>query len=90
MRRLDQVFRMRHHAEHVARRVHDAGDVVDRAVRVGAFGVAEHDLAVALEPGQRLGIGKIVAVMMGDRAADHLALPVVAGEGGVGVGDSTA
>src|SRR5690554_4161901 len=31
----DQVFRVRHEAEHIARFVHDTGDVVNRAVGVG-------------------------------------------------------
>ena len=34
-----------------------------------------------------VGVGEVVAVVMGDRAADDLALGVAAGEGGVGVGD---
>ena len=55
MRGLDQVFRMRHEAKHVAGLVHHAGDVVDRAIRVGAFGIAEHDLPVAFDARQRFG-----------------------------------
>ncbi len=75
MGRLDQVFRMRHHAEHIAVFVDDAGNVVDWS-RSGLvpFGIAEDDPAFAFEAGERLGIGEIVAVAMGDRAADDLAL----------------
>ena len=62
--------------EHIALGVDDAGDVVDRAVGVGAFGVAEDDLAFAFDARQRFGVGEIVAVVMGDRAADDLALAV--------------
>ena len=71
---------MGHHAEHVAGLVEDAGDVALGTVRVGligegALGVAipEDDTAVAFEPVEGLGIGEIVAVMVGDRAADDLA-----------------
>ena len=35
---------------------------------------------------QRLGVGEIIAVMMGDRRADDLAGRIAPGEGGVGVG----
>jgi hypothetical protein len=42
----DQVFRMRHHAQHVARLVDDAGDVIDEPFGIGAGGVAERNLAM--------------------------------------------
>ncbi len=82
----DQVFRMRHHAQHIAARIDDTGNVVDRSVRVGAFGIAEHDLAFAFETLQRFGVGEIIAVVMRDRAADDLARLVTACERRVGVG----
>lgn len=65
---------MRHHAKHIAIFIHDAGDVVHRAVRIGAFGIAEHHLAIAFDACQRFGVGEIVAVMVRHRAADDLAL----------------
>ncbi len=71
---------MRHHAEHPAIVAQDAGDVGNGTVRVGAGGVAEGDAVLAFEAGQRLAVGEIVAVVMGDRAAQHLALGVGAGE----------
>ena len=53
---LDRVLRVRHHAEHVAGLVADAGDVVEGAVGVGALGplaggvdVAHDDLVVGLQ-----------------------------------------
>src|SRR3954454_13490845 len=61
---LDQVLGMRHQPKHIPSLVDDAGDVVDRPVRVGAFGIPEHDLAFALETGKRLGVGEVVAVMV--------------------------
>ncbi len=66
--------------------VDDTGNVVDRSVRIGAFGIAEHNLAFAFETLQRFGIGEIIAVMMRDRAADDLARLVAARERRVGVG----
>src|SRR5690606_34967654 len=35
----DQVFRMRHHAEHIAACIDDTGNVVDRSVGIGAISV---------------------------------------------------
>jgi len=44
---------MRHHAEDIAALIENAGDVVQRAVRVGAFGVAQAHAAFAFEAPQR-------------------------------------
>ena len=83
---LDQVFRVGHHAEHVAALVEDAGDVVDRAVRVGGGGalaggidIAEGDPVLAVEALQRLVVAAVVAVAVGDRAAQT---PGPCGSGG--------
>lgn len=65
MLRLDKVFRMGHQAQNIATVVDDARDVVDRPVGVGAFGIAEDDLAFALDAGECVGIGEIIAVMVG-------------------------
>ena len=81
---------MRHQAEHIALRRIDAGDVVERAVRIGlgrdltlGVAIAEGDEALAFEPGERLGIADIVAFAMGDADIDHLPLGIGGGEGGV-------
>ena len=76
---------MGHHAQDVAARVLDAGDGVDRAV--GVVDVAEHDLALALDAGQGLGVGEIVSVAVA-LGHDDLALALIAGgESGLAVGD---
>src|SRR6185312_4160570 len=41
---LDQVFGVRHQAEHILFRVENARDVVERAIGIGALRVAEGDL----------------------------------------------
>ena len=71
----------------VLRLVEDAGDVADRAVGIAACrrpcrrrAVAEGDLAAILEPLQRVVVGEVVAVGMGDRDPDHLARLVAVGE----------
>src|SRR5271166_5618011 len=58
---LDRVLGVRHQPEHVAGGVAHAGDVVARAVEVVARGVAEHDLVVALERSERVGVGVVAA-----------------------------
>src|SRR5665213_2771980 len=75
---------MRHQAEHVALFAEDAGDVVERAVGVCAVGVTEGDAVLALESAQGLVVAAVVAVTVGDRRADDLALAVAAGERTVG------
>ena len=61
----------------------DAGDVVERAVRVCRRGdialgirIAEGDEAFAFEAGERLGIGDVVAFAMGDADIDRLTLGI--------------
>src|SRR5690606_34495469 len=81
----DQVFGMRHHAEYIAALVDDAGDIVHGAVRVRSRRIAEDDLVLVFHGGQRVGVGKVIAVVMGDGAADDLALVVGAGEIRLGI-----
>ena len=73
---------MRHHAEHPSRRVQHAGDIVPRAIGRGAD-VTEGDAAFALEFGQGLGIGEIIALIMGDRNANDFILLVAGGKDAV-------
>src|SRR2546423_10886552 len=81
---------MRHHAEHVAALVDDAGDAVRGAVGVGRGGhsaplvaVPEHHLAALLQAAQGGRVGEVVALAVGDRHADHLVLVQVVREGEV-------
>ena len=78
---------MRHQAENVAGFVTDAGDVLDRAVRVGGGGdiplgitVTDDDLVMALELRDHGRLGKVAALAMGDRDPQHLALAALAGK----------
>ena len=71
MGRLDHPLRMRHHPEHVAGLVDDPGDGSGGAVDL--IRIAKGDPAFAFEPVERLGIGLVIAVMMGDRDDDVLA-----------------
>src|SRR5580704_12625224 len=70
-RGFDMVFRMRHHAEHVAALVDDAGDGVHGAVVVPVRvdhavrrGVAEQHPALAFKPGDGFAVGNVVALAM--------------------------
>src|SRR5579884_558653 len=80
---------MRHHAEHVAPGVDDAGDVVGGAVGVGLatrlaalVAVAEDDLVPLLQPGQGLGVGLVVALLVRNGHAQDPAAKAL-GEGQV-------
>ena len=42
---LDEIFRVRHQAKHVLACIEDAGNVAQRAIGIGALGIAEGDLA---------------------------------------------
>ena len=71
---------MRHQAQDVALAIADAGDGVERAVGIrrgidAAVGraVAEDDLVVALEFGERGGVAEVIALGVGDGNAQHLA-----------------
>ena len=54
----DEILGMWHQAQHIARPVHDACDVVDGTVGVRALRVAENHLALALDARERLGVGE--------------------------------
>ena len=79
---------MGHHAEDIAAFIQDPGDVAGRAIRV--VYIAKCDAAIAFEPVEGCVVGKVVAVMMGDREVDELALFEPAGEHGLGVVNAQA
>src|SRR5258708_24554384 len=69
-----------HHAEHVAALVDDSGDVVQRAVRVGAghyastrIAVTKNHLTVLLEARQHGRLGEVAALTVPDRHSNDLA-----------------
>ena len=71
---------MRHQAGDIAALVADAGDVLQRAVRIrpvrhvaGGIAVLPEDLVPGLESGQGFLIRKITAFAVGDGHAQHLA-----------------
>ncbi len=73
--------------EHRAVWLEDAGDRAGRAVEIVRLGeaavggaIAEGDQALAFEPVERIGVGGVVAVVMGDRHPDRLAGIVAAGK----------
>ena len=83
---LDRRLRVGHQAGHVARGVRDPGDCTEGAVGVRAVallagrravgvGVAEQDLAVALDPVELGGIGEEAALAVGDRHPQRPAAP---------------
>src|SRR5438105_11689965 len=86
---------MRHHPEHVAALIDDAGDAVhcavvvpiriDHAVRRR---VAEQHPALALEPRNGRAVGDVIAFAMGDRDTDHLPGIVAAREWRIGTLDT--
>ena len=86
---------MRHHAEHVAFIVHNAGHEIGRAVDVPgrierAIGrrVAEQNTPLAFECLDGLVVGDIIAFAMRDRHADHLPRVIAARERRVGALDA--
>jgi len=99
---LDRVLGVRHQAEHVAVFVADAGYVVEGAVRarvarraVGpdpfaavGLAVAQHDLAIPLHAGERAGVDPVVALVVLDHDAQHVAGLGRLGEGRAGVLDA--
>ena len=64
---------VRHHAQHVALAVEDAGDVAD-ASRCRVVDVAEGDAVLGFEFVERAVVGVVVAFAVGDRDAQDLAL----------------
>src|SRR3546814_9109056 len=51
------------------------------------FGIAEGDAAFAFEPVERIAVGKVIAVVVGDGDADQFALPIAAGKRALAVVD---
>ena len=83
---------MRHHAQHVATFVENSCDVAGRAVGVGClrdgavgFCVAESYPPVRFQLIERLGVGEVVALAVGDGHADDLPRRRYGGEGAIGV-----
>ena len=90
-------FGVRHQADDVPRLVADAGDVVERSVRVGgvadragSVAVAEHDPSGRLQLVDHVGRGEVVAFAVGDRQLQHLAARRARGERRVGLLDADA
>jgi hypothetical protein len=82
---------MRHHAQHVAFAIADAGDICDRTVGIcgGVFAavwscVTENNLIVALERVESCGIAEIISVIVRDRGLQNLTALRCAGERRVG------
>jgi hypothetical protein len=78
---------VRHHAEHISALAADAGDVVERSVRVGfrcdlslLITVTEDNALLALESGQGLAIAEVVPFHVADRDLEHIAFRTLAGE----------
>ena len=69
--RIGGAFGVRHHAEHVALAVEDAGDVAQRAVRV--VDIAEGDAVLGFEFVERALVGVVAALAVGDREVQDLA-----------------
>src|SRR5207245_5519131 len=74
-------FRVGHHAHDIAARTADAGNVVERAVRIrfsrdvpGRGRIAEHNAVVAAKFRERSFVTKIVAFHVADRNAENFAL----------------
>src|SRR5690606_30917011 len=86
-KRVRRALGVRHQAENIALLVVDASDIVRRSVRVRALAsrtvgvtVSKRDPTFAIEAPKRLGVGEVIAVMMGHRYADGLADPVASRE----------
>src|ERR1700680_3251914 len=93
--RFHGALRVRHQARDVALAVADAGNVVERAIRI-ARGVicalwsciAEQNLAILFEIGERCFIGVVVAVIVCDGNFQNLALRSGVGERCIGLLDA--
>src|SRR5437588_10327295 len=84
---------MRHQAGDVARLVADAGNVIQRTIRVGAFGgltvgisITPQNLILLPELGERLLIGKIAAFTVRNRDAQEFPRRNAVGKRGIGGG----
>src|SRR5258708_40241827 len=78
---------MRHHPHYVATRTADAGNIVERPVRVrlGRYftlliAVAKHDAVVALQLRERALVAEIIAFHVTDGNAQYFTLPAGVGE----------
>jgi len=78
---------MRHQAGHVALFIADAGDVLQRAVRIRAVGqvavlvaILPQNLVVGLEFRERFFVGEIAAFTVGDGRAENFSRRNLAGE----------
>ena len=74
------MLRMRHQPEDVARRVGDACDVADRAVRILARPVAKEDPPLRVELLDELRLPEPAAVAVLDRDPERLQLGTATGE----------
>src|ERR1700758_4340569 len=90
----DVIFRMRHHAKHIAALVDDTGDAIHRAIVIPvridqAVGrrIAEQHPAFALEPRNGLAVGDVIAFAVRHRDPDHLPGIVATSERRVGTLD---
>ncbi len=90
----DVVFRMRHHAEHIAALVDDAGDRIAAPLMLERSSTAPSVRAIAIEhpplafePLERLFIGLVIAFAMRDRHPNDLPGIVAARERRVGAFD---
>jgi hypothetical protein len=86
---------VRHEAGYVAFAIADAGDVVHGAVGIAGVvvfavgrGIAEKNLVIFFERGERGFVAIVVAVTVGDGEFEDLAFSGGVGEGGVGVFDA--
>ncbi len=77
---LHRAFRMRHQAHYVAPAIAYAGDIRERAVRIGRRvlapvrrRVSKHNLFVSLQFGERRFVAIIISVAVRDRNLQHLA-----------------
>ena len=81
MGRFHRPFRVRHHAEHIARIVDDSGDLPRRAV--DAFGITEGDAAFPFQPIERFGIRLPISHGEGRYVADPATLDALEASGRV-------
>ena len=77
---LTTAFRVRHHPQHVAPLIDDAGNIAQCAVRVHIGrdfsvrrGIAEQDAVLSLQVGDGVRIREIVAISVRDGHAQHIA-----------------
>ena len=71
---------MRHHAQHIAFGIANAGDIVEGAVRADfrrdlslRCAIPKDHLSIGLQSSQRHGVGIVIPFGMGDRNFEYLA-----------------